>query len=147
MVIIRFLACNWGNNHWMTSLFARNERLLWRTRFSTTEMPSQFLTQYNIIKSWQFSVFFEVISPKHTRACSSLKRWFPDCMEHMHQKPIFSPLSCSLQAPERISGKNIFLKFFTQRVVFALCGPHVLWVATLKHVGNLWQTLMNTCLF
>ena len=40
----------------MTSLFARNERLLWRTRFSTTEMPSQFLTQYNTIKSWQFSL-------------------------------------------------------------------------------------------
>ena len=39
-------------------------------------MPSQFLTQYNTIKIMTIlSVFFEVISPKHTRACSSLKRW------------------------------------------------------------------------
>ena len=59
----------------MTSLFARNERLLWRTRFSTTEMPSQFLTQYNTKIMTILSVFFEVISPKHTRACSSLKQW------------------------------------------------------------------------
>ena len=44
-------------------------------------------------------------------------------LPYMHQKPIFSPLSCSLQTPERISGEKI-LKFFTQRVVFALCGPH-----------------------
>ena len=50
----------------MTSLFARNERLLWRTRFSTTEMPSQFLTQYNTIKSWQFSLFSLKLSLQST---------------------------------------------------------------------------------
>ena len=39
-------------------------------------MPSQFLTQYNTINIMTIlSVFFEVISSKHTRACSSLKRW------------------------------------------------------------------------
>ena len=50
----------------MTSLFARNERLLRRTRFSTTEMPSQFLTQYNTIKSWQFSLFSLKLSLQST---------------------------------------------------------------------------------
>ena len=50
----------------MTSLFARNERLLWRTRFSTTEMLSQFLTQYNTIKSWQFSLFSLKLSLQST---------------------------------------------------------------------------------
>ena len=50
----------------MTSLFARNERLLWRTRFSTTEMPSQFLTQYNTIKSWPFSLFSLKLSLQST---------------------------------------------------------------------------------
>ena len=51
----------------MTSLFAWNERLLWRTRFSTTEMPSLFLTQYNTIKSWQFSLFSLKLSFQSTR--------------------------------------------------------------------------------
>ena len=50
----------------MTSLFARNERLLWRTRFSTTEMPSQFLTQYHTMKSWQFSLFSLKLSLQST---------------------------------------------------------------------------------
>ena len=44
-------------------------------------------------------------------------------LPYMHQKPIFSLLSCSLQAPERISGKNNFLQFFTQRVVCCFVCP------------------------
>ena len=78
----------------MTSLFARNERLLWRTRFSTTEMPSQFLTQYNTIKSWQFSLFSLKLSLQSavcrlhgmqsadcTVQSADCAR-FPDCTEH-----------------------------------------------------------------
>ena len=84
----------------MTNLFARNERLLWRTRFSTTEMPSQFLTQYNTIKSWQFSLFslklslqsihVHVVHWNGGRAVCRLRGMqsadcarFPDCMEHI----------------------------------------------------------------
>ena len=63
----------------MTSLFARNERLLWRTRFSTTEMPSQCLTIQHYKIMTILSVFFEVISPKHTRAWTALAQ-SADCM-------------------------------------------------------------------
>ena len=90
----------------MTSLFARNERLLWRTRFSTTEMPSQFLTQYNTIESWQFSLFSLKLSLQSThvhvvhwnggRAVCRLHGMqsadctrFPDCMEHLYSSAKF----------------------------------------------------------
>ena len=46
-------------------------------------------------------------------------------LPYVHQKPIFSPLSCSLQAPEPISGENTFLKFLTQRVIL-LCVAHII---------------------
>ena len=88
----------------MTSLFARNERLLWRTRFSTTEMPSQFLTQHNTIKSWQFSLFSLKLSLQSTHVHAPIETAlaqsadctatvqsadcarFPDCMEHIYFK-------------------------------------------------------------
>ena len=44
-------------------------------------------------------------------------------LPYMHQKPIFSPLSCSIQVPLRISGENIFFEIFTQVVGFALFWP------------------------
>ena len=92
MVIIRFLAL--GKT--MTSLFARNERLLWRTRFSTTEMPSQFLTQYNTIKSWQFSLFSLKLSLQST---------------HIHERPSRSLQTawhavCRLREVSRLHGTS-----------------------------------------
>ena len=91
----------------MTSLFARNERLLWRTRFSTTEMPSQFLTQYNTIKSWQFSLFSLKLSLQsthvHERPSRSLQTaWHAVCRLHGHRAV------CRLREVSRLHGTSTF---------------------------------------
>ena len=101
----------------MTSLFARNERLLWRTRFSTTEMPSQFLTQYNTMKSWQFSLFSLKLSLQSThvhvvhwnggRAVCRLRE-----VSRLHGTDIRTYMYIPVSLPElNFSGPDLLLEF------------------------------------
>ena len=49
------------------------------------------------------SVFFEVISPKHTRACSSLKRWPRSLQTAWHAV-------CRLREVSRLHGTHMLIK-------------------------------------
>ena len=103
----------------MTSLFARSERLLWRTRFSTTEMPSQFLTQYNTIKSWQFSLFSLKLSLQSTHHCNGSRAVcarFPDCMEHAQRQCLSNSLSLFKTVPHDIK----IYKLYHDKTIFTL---------------------------